>query len=118
MDKSKIKVGSEVAFNTLPDAAWFEVLEINGFQLTLREAGTDYAAQFGDTSSVKQVRQPTPKPYEFKYGQNSKAGKMERALMQLKLEDADNAAVVGPIEQYLAAADEESLARFYSIVTR
>lgn len=53
----KIKVGSKVAFNTLSDATWFEVVAINGFTLTVREAGTDYATQTIDKSLVKQVQE-------------------------------------------------------------
>jgi hypothetical protein len=52
-------VGALVAFNNLDDAAWFEVLEIDGFTLTLREydgQGTNYAKQYMDKSLVKQVR--------------------------------------------------------------
>lgn len=52
----KIEVGNFVAFNTLTDATWFEVLAIDGFILTIREAGTDYATQTMDKSLVKQVR--------------------------------------------------------------
>jgi hypothetical protein len=51
-----IEVGSVVAFNKLDDAAWFDVLAIDGMTLTLREHGTDYAKQFMDKSLVKQVR--------------------------------------------------------------
>jgi len=54
---NKIEVGDIVAFNTLPDAIWFEVLEIDGFNLKIRErARPDYAAKWADTSMVKQVR--------------------------------------------------------------
>lgn len=51
-----IKVGSEVAFNTTPDATWFTVVAIEGVILTIREVGTDYAVQYMDSSLVKQVR--------------------------------------------------------------
>ena len=54
--EKKIKVGCLVAFNTLPDAVWFEVIERNGHQITIREAGTDYAVQYSDVSLVKAVR--------------------------------------------------------------
>lgn len=56
--KINVEVGSVVAFNTLEDAAWFDVLEIDGFTLTLREHGTNYAKQYMDKSLVKQVRKP------------------------------------------------------------
>ena len=46
--------GDLVAFNRLPDAVWFEVLTIDGYAMTIREAGTDDAAQRSDTSLVKQ----------------------------------------------------------------
>lgn len=49
------KVGSKVAFNMLPDAVWFDVLEINGVLLTVRESGTDYATQVIDKCAVKQM---------------------------------------------------------------
>ncbi|QWY83626.1 hypothetical protein [Rhizobium phage RHph_X2_26] len=55
---AKIEVGSIVAFNTLPDAVWFDVLSIDGFTLTIREHGTNYAKQSMDKSFVKQVRKP------------------------------------------------------------
>ena len=51
---SPIKPGDKVAFNRLPDAVWFEVLTIDGHAMTVREAGTDDAAQRSDTSLVKQ----------------------------------------------------------------
>jgi hypothetical protein len=51
----EIFVGSKVAFNREPDAYWFEVLEINGFTLTVREVGTDYAPQKIDKSAVAKV---------------------------------------------------------------
>ncbi len=54
--KQEIKVGTLVAFNTLPDAAWFEVLEVNGFLLTIKEYGTEYASQTMDKSFVKQIK--------------------------------------------------------------
>lgn len=53
------EVGKLVAFNHLEDAAWFEVLEIDGFTLTLREydgRGTNYAKQYMDKSLVAQVK--------------------------------------------------------------
>lgn len=56
--KLDIRKGSVVAFNTLEDATWFDVLEVDGFLLTLREHGTDYATQTMDKSLVKQVRKP------------------------------------------------------------
>lgn len=57
MNEKDIKVGAVVAFNTLPDATWFDVLEVNGFALTVREHGTDYAKQWVDRSLVKQVKE-------------------------------------------------------------
>jgi hypothetical protein len=53
-----IAEGREVAFNTLPDAVWFTVVKVEGFVLTLREAGTNYATQTADKSMVVQVREP------------------------------------------------------------
>lgn len=52
----KIEVGSVVAFNTLPDATWFKVEAIKGFNLTVRQVGTDHAEHWIDKSAVKQVR--------------------------------------------------------------
>jgi len=54
--QKKITVGSKVAFNRLADAVWFDVLEIKGFNLIIRETGTDYATQVMDKSLVAQVR--------------------------------------------------------------
>jgi hypothetical protein len=48
------KPGDLVAFNMLPDATWFEVLSVDGFTLTVREAGTDYSPQQIDLSLIKQ----------------------------------------------------------------
>ena len=56
--KLKVEVGSIVAFNTLDDAVWFEVLAIDGFRIEVREENTDYKSHFSDTSLVKQVRKP------------------------------------------------------------
>ena len=52
----KINVGCQVAFNTLDDAVWFDVIAIDGFVMTIREADTDYAEQRMDMSLVKQIR--------------------------------------------------------------
>lgn len=57
MAKGNIFVGSKVAFNKLDDAVWFEVENINGFILTVREDGTDYASQQIDVSAVKQIKE-------------------------------------------------------------
>jgi hypothetical protein len=54
----EVSVGSIVAFNTLEDAAWFDVIAIDGQMLTIREHGTDYRPERMDKSLVKQVRQP------------------------------------------------------------
>ena len=51
------KVGQQVAFNKLADATWFDVIAIDGFNLTVREVETDYAPQHIDKSAVKQVRE-------------------------------------------------------------
>lgn len=58
----KIEPGKvQVAFNDLPTAAWFDVIAVHGFQLTLRETGTTADGQawgecYSDTSLVKQTR--------------------------------------------------------------
>jgi len=49
----KIHVGDVVAFNKQPDAAWFDVLKIDGFNLLIREHGTDYKPTYMDVSLVK-----------------------------------------------------------------
>lgn len=54
---SEIKVGYQVAFNNLKNAVWFDVMAIDGFHLTIREHGTNFANQFSDKSLVKQIRQ-------------------------------------------------------------
>lgn len=53
--KKTIEIGNKVAFNTLPDATWFDVVAVNGFTLTVRETGTDYAVQVIDRCAVKAV---------------------------------------------------------------
>ena len=52
----RIQIGDAVAFNKLPDAVWFDVVTVDGYLLTVREAGADYAAQRIDSSLVKQHR--------------------------------------------------------------
>lgn len=56
----KIKVGMFVAFNTLADAVWFEVMKVDGFRMEVRQEGVvdgrHYASHESDTSLVKQVR--------------------------------------------------------------
>lgn len=54
--RGRPKVGQKVAFNTLPDAVWFDVLEIDGFLMKIRETNTNYAPQYMDTSAVAQVK--------------------------------------------------------------
>jgi len=51
----KIKAGEIVTFNDLPDAAQFEVVSVDGFNMEVREAGTDYRTQSSDTSLVVRV---------------------------------------------------------------
>ena len=58
MKKLEPKVGDVVAFNMLPDAAWFDVLEIAGFMMKVREHGTNYKEQIIDKGGVKQIRKP------------------------------------------------------------
>lgn len=54
MKKQKVTVGCFVALNNRPDAAFFEVVAIDGFRLTIREPGC--AEQVTDIDLVKQVR--------------------------------------------------------------
>lgn len=57
MPKLNFTVGDEVAFNNLDDATVFEVLAIDGFAMTVREAGRpNYAEQRTDVSLVKRIR--------------------------------------------------------------
>jgi hypothetical protein len=54
-----LKVGGRVAFNLLDDATWFDIIEIDGFQLTLRETGMPNGKlQYIDKSLVKQFINP------------------------------------------------------------
>lgn len=55
MAKLSYKVGSWVAFNNLKDPTWFEITQIDGFHLMVREA-PGHAEQRSDTSLIKQVR--------------------------------------------------------------
>lgn len=55
MKMKKIAVGDRVAFNMLSDATWFEVVQIDGFRMVVREEGATND-QVSDTSLVKQVR--------------------------------------------------------------
>lgn len=53
--KLQPKIGDIVAFNTLADAVWFDVLAIDRFVLTIREHNKpNYASQWADRSMVKQ----------------------------------------------------------------
>lgn len=55
----KSVVGDVVAFNRLPDAAWFDVVSVDGFRMIVKEhspEGIDYVDQRSDTSLVKQIR--------------------------------------------------------------
>jgi len=56
--KTKIATGTQVAFNLTNEATWFDVLDVDGFKMTIRETGTNYAEQYMDTCYVKQVRMP------------------------------------------------------------
>ena len=51
--KSMIKVGDRVALSSGEDAVWWDVLEVEGFQLTIRETGTENRPQYTDTCFVK-----------------------------------------------------------------
>jgi hypothetical protein len=60
MSDINVDVGDLVAFNMLEDAVWFEVLGIDGFNMTIREHdghGTPYREQVMDISLVKRVEQ-------------------------------------------------------------
>ncbi len=52
-----VKIGDVVAFNKLKTATWFDVIDIKGFMLTIREHGnTDHAEQHIDCSLVKRIK--------------------------------------------------------------
>lgn len=53
-----LKVGCLVAFNELDNATWFEVLEINGYRMAIREyhETLKFSTQVFDKSFVKQVK--------------------------------------------------------------
>ena len=60
MSDINVEAGDLVAFNMLEDAVWFEVLDIDGFNMTIREYddhGTPYREQVMDISLVKRVKQ-------------------------------------------------------------
>jgi hypothetical protein len=52
---NQIKKGDIVVLNNLPDAAHFEVIEVDGFVVEIREAGTSYISQFTDVSLIYKV---------------------------------------------------------------
>lgn len=57
IDRKQIVPGTQVAFNLLSDAVWFDVIEVNGFRLTLKEAGRpNDREQYMDISVVAQVK--------------------------------------------------------------
>jgi len=51
----KVKKGDTVVFNELPTAAKYEVLEVDGFNIKIRESGTDYKPEYSDASLVAKV---------------------------------------------------------------
>lgn len=51
-----VKEGSKVAFSTLPSATWYEVVKRDGFEITVRQEGTNNPVAYSDVSLVKQVR--------------------------------------------------------------
>lgn len=50
-----VKAGAVVALNMLEDAVWFDVLEVNGHLLTVRQQGSS-VKQTIDVCMVKQVK--------------------------------------------------------------
>ena len=54
MATAPIEVKDLVAFNSLDDAVWFEVLDLDGHTMLIREAGTDYRPTWQDTSLIVQ----------------------------------------------------------------
>jgi hypothetical protein len=53
--KTKVKSGDVVVFNDLPNAVKYDVLEVNGFCMKVREFGTDYRIEQSDTSLVAKI---------------------------------------------------------------
>lgn len=51
-----VKKGSVVAFSTLPSATWYVVVKRDGFEIAVREEGTNNPVAYSDVSLVKQVR--------------------------------------------------------------
>lgn len=53
-----LKIGCLVAFNDLEDTVWFELLEVDGFHIKIREyhQTIQYAPQNFDKSLIKQVK--------------------------------------------------------------
>ena len=51
----KVKVGDIVVFNELPTAVKYDVLEVEGFCMKVREHGTDYRIEPSDTSLVAKI---------------------------------------------------------------
>jgi hypothetical protein len=56
MKNRKPKVGDVVAFNDFSDPVWWEILEIKGFVMTIKEQNTNYAPQKIDTCYIKQYQ--------------------------------------------------------------
>ena len=51
----KVKVGDVVVFNNLPNAVKYDVLDVDGFCMKVREHGTDYRIEPSDTSLVAKI---------------------------------------------------------------
>lgn len=126
----KIEPGKvQVAFNTLGDAAWFDVVAVDRFQLTLREVGQpDFAVCYSDTSLVKQTRPDTTVPYismpagaeapVIERIELSTLAKAERmyAIMETEIEtlkNADQHSACSQLTNALIELNPESLARLY-----
>ena len=52
MRDKQVNVGDIVVLNNLADATPFEVLAVDGFVVTVREAGTEYKPQFIDKEMI------------------------------------------------------------------
>ncbi len=63
MRDNEVAAGDVVAFNTLPDAVWFDVMRRDGFTIHVRQhgltpTGKQWSEQTSDVSLVKQWKRP------------------------------------------------------------
>jgi hypothetical protein len=51
----KVRKGDVVVFNGLKDATKFEVLDAKGFEVCVKQAGTDYCPQYVDLDQIHSI---------------------------------------------------------------